>query len=67
VSDQVVVATDAPATTDAPAPTIQVDTIYVAPDPVPEEVVVTKIEKTTKVVSASSRGGEDGERESEDD
>ena len=66
VSDQLAAATDAPATTDAPAPTIQVDTIYVAPDPVPEEVVVTKVEKTTKVVTASSRGGdEDGEHESE--
>jgi len=65
-SDQVVAATDVPATSGAPSPTIQVDTIYVAPDPVPEEVVVTKVEEATKVASSSSRGGdEDGESESE--
>jgi hypothetical protein len=61
-SDQVVAATEVPAT--APAPTIQVDTIYVAPDPVPEEVVVTKVEKAAH---HDDEDDEDGEHESEDD
>ena len=61
VSDQVVT------TTDAPAPTVQTDIVYLAPDPTPEEIVVTKVEKTTEVVSATTLGGdEDGEHESED-
>ena len=46
------------ATTDAPRPVVQVDTVYVAPQATPEDVVVVK------TVSAH-QGGEDGENESE--
>lgn len=46
------------ATTDAPQEAVQVDTVYVAPQATPEDIVVVK------TVSAH-HGGEDGENENE--
>jgi hypothetical protein len=46
------------ATTDAPRPVVQVDTVYVAPQATPEDTVVVK------TVSAH-HGDEDGENENE--
>jgi hypothetical protein len=54
----------ATATADLPAPTeqVQVDTVYVAPQPTPE-TIVTKVVK----VKPARNGGEDGENEAEND
>ncbi|MDP2349586.1 MAG: hypothetical protein Q8M74_00315 [Chloroflexota bacterium] len=50
------------ATTDAPAPLVQVDTVYVEPASTPQDIVVTK------VVKAASHGDDDGnEDEGSDD
>jgi hypothetical protein len=48
------------ASTDAPQPVVQVDTVYVAPQATPEDIVVIK------TVSAHPKG-DDGENEGSDD
>jgi hypothetical protein len=55
VSDPVV------AVTDAPAPIVQTDIVYVAPRVAPQDVVVTR------VVTAARAGDDEGETEGSDD
>jgi hypothetical protein len=61
VSDPVVATTD--------APVVQTDIVYVAPDPTPQEVVVTKVENSTKVTTThhGDDGDDEGEHEGQDD
>lgn len=47
------------ASSEAPAPTVQVDTVYVAPKPTPQEITLTK------VVKATAHGDDVGEHETE--
>jgi len=49
------------ATTEAPAPVVQVDTVYVAPQATPQDVLVTR------VVASRPSGGDDGQNEGGDD
>ena len=58
VSDPVVAATD-----QVPAPVVQVDTVYVAPEPTPQEIVVTEV----RAVAGQDGEHEDGEHEGEGD
>lgn len=57
--DQIVVPADVAVPADAAAP-VQVDTIYLAPQPTPEEITVTKI-KEAKLQASEHEGDEGGE------
>ncbi len=50
------------APTDVPPPVVQVDTVYVAPAAKPQDIVVTKVVKTTR-----SGGDDENEHEGSDD
>jgi hypothetical protein len=50
---------DTVATTDSPAPVVQVDTVYVTPQATPQDIVVTKVVN-------GAHGGDDGNEGSDD-
>jgi hypothetical protein len=47
------------ASTDAPAPIVQVDTVYVAPQATPQDVVVTKTVTATQHGDDGNEGSDD--------
>jgi hypothetical protein len=65
VVDQVLPA-DAAATVDGAAP-VQVDTIYLAPQPTPEEITITQVKEAKHHDDDADEGHEGHEGEGEDD